>query len=112
MGYPIPLAARPDGRAAPVENAANGSAAGGSMLERRAVPRQVPAPEATSSERAEPPAARAKVLNPGQVPSWRASSYDLLTGLTMRDVTDTIPGEIFDELFRPEAAARPARRRR
>ena len=42
-----------------------------------------------------------RVLNPAKVPSWRASSYDLLTGLTVRDVTDTIPGAIFDELFKP-----------
>ncbi len=41
------------------------------------------------------------MLNPAKVPSWRASSYDLLTGLTVRDVTDTIPGAIFDELFKP-----------
>ena len=43
--------------------------------------------------------AAVRVLNPAKVPSWRASSYDLMTGLTVRDVTDTIPGEIFDELF-------------
>ena len=104
-----PITDRP---ASSVDNAARSSTSVGSMLERRAIPRQLPTPEPTSGERAEPPAARAKVLNPGQVPSWRASSYDLLTGLTVRDVTDTIPGEIFDELFRPEAAARPVRRRR
>ena len=45
--------------------------------------------------------AAVRVLNPAKVPSWRASSYDLLTGLTVRDVTDTIPGAIFDELFKP-----------
>jgi hypothetical protein len=43
-----------------------------------------------------------RVLNPAKVPSWRASSYDLMTGLTVRDVTDTIPGELFDEFFKPE----------
>ena len=47
-----------------------------------------------------PPEAAVRVLNPAKVPSWRASSYDLLTGLTVRDVTDTIPGAIFDELFK------------
>ena len=46
-----------------------------------------------------PTEAAVRVLNPAKVPSWRASSYDLMTGLTVRDVTDTIPGEIFDELF-------------
>ena len=46
----------------------------------------------------------AKILDPAQVPSWRASSHDLLTGSTVSDVTDTIPGELFDELFsRPES---------
>ena len=41
----------------------------------------------------------AKILDPAQVPSWRASSHDLLTGSTVSDVIDTIPGELFDELF-------------
>ena len=45
--------------------------------------------------------AAVRMLSPAKVPSWRASSYDLLTGLTVRDVTDTIPGAIFDELFKP-----------
>ena len=51
--------------------------------------------------------AAVRVLNPAKVPSWRASSYDLLTGLTVRDVTDTIPGAIFDELFKPVTGRRP-----
>jgi hypothetical protein len=42
---------------------------------------------------------QARVLDPGKAPSWEASSYDLLTGLTVRDVTDTIPGRIFEEVF-------------
>ena len=48
----------------------------------------------------EPINAAAKVLTPARVPSWRASSHDLLTGATVSDVTDTIPGELFDELFK------------
>ena len=94
------------------------TASGPSLLERRSVPRPAAAlasastPRDAPAERGEPPAARARVLNPGQVPSWRASSYDLLTGCTVRDVTDTIPGEIFDELFRSNGAARTVRRRR
>jgi len=36
------------------------------------------------------------------VPNWRASSLDLLTGATVSDVTDTIPGDLFDELFKPD----------
>ena len=31
--------------------------------------------------------------------NWQSSTYDLLSGLTVRDVTDTIPGRIFDEVF-------------
>ena len=49
---------------------------------------------------------KARVLKPAQVESWRASSYDLLTGCTVRDVTDTIPGEIFDELFEADPLRR------
>jgi hypothetical protein len=44
----------------------------------------------------------AKVLHPARVPNWRASSHDLLTGATVSDVTDTIPGDLFDELFKPD----------
>ena len=63
----------------------------------------------TTAAKVDPPVAESpasgeaavRVLNPAKVPSWRASSYDLLTGLTVRDVTDTIPGAIFDELFKP-----------
>jgi hypothetical protein len=56
--------------------------------------------------------AAVRVLNPAKVPSWRASSYDLLTGLTVRDVTDTIPGAIFDELFKPVTDDGPDFRKR
>ena len=46
-----------------------------------------------------PPSARAKVLRPAQVESWQASSFDLLTGCVVRDVTNTIPAKIYEELF-------------
>jgi hypothetical protein len=36
---------------------------------------------------------------PARVLSWRASSHDLRVGATVTEVTDTIPGELFDELF-------------
>ena len=58
--------------------------------------------------------AQAKVLDPAKVPSWQASSWDLMTGLKVRDVSDTIPDRIFDELFgsqRPLPSAPPPRRR-
>ena len=73
---------------------------------------QRPSPSAKAEPAApgsEPPTVsevRARVLKPAQVESWRASSYDLLTGCTVRDVTDTIPGEIFDELFEPDPLRR------
>jgi hypothetical protein len=44
--------------------------------------------------------AKVRVLRPAQVESWRSSSFDLLSGLQVRDVTDTIPGQVFEELFR------------
>lgn len=40
------------------------------------------------------------VLTPARVPSWRSSSYDLAVGLKVRDITDTIPGDLFDQLFK------------
>ena len=60
----------------------------------------VPSGSATSSTDGQVIPA-AKVLHPAQVRSWRASSHDLLTGATVSEVTDTIPGDLFDELFKP-----------
>ena len=37
--------------------------------------------------------------------SWRASSYDLLRGLSVRDVSEKIPQRAFEALFRPDVAA-------
>ena len=58
--------------------------------------------------------APAKVLDPAKVPSWQASSWDLMTGLKVRDVSDTIPDRIFDELFGSQGPlpSTPAPRRR
>ena len=41
-----------------------------------------------------------KVLDPAPVADWRASSFDLLNGVEVRDHTDTIPGELFSRLFK------------
>ena len=41
-----------------------------------------------------------KVLDPAPVTDWRASSYDLLNGVEIRDHSDSIPGELFDRLFK------------
>ena len=40
-----------------------------------------------------------KILRPAQADSWQSSSFDLLVGCRTRDVTDTIPDNVFDELF-------------
>jgi hypothetical protein len=42
----------------------------------------------------------AKVLDPAPVADWRGSSFDLLNGLEVRDHTDSIPGELFNRLFK------------
>jgi len=43
---------------------------------------------------------RARLLSPAKVPNWQASSHDLATGLTVDDFTDTVPGELYDQMFR------------
>ena len=73
-----------------------------------------PSPTRKAAAPEGPGEAPAKVLDPAKVPSWQASSWDLMTGLKVRDVSDTIPDRIFDELFgsqRPLPSA-PAPRRR
>jgi hypothetical protein len=52
-----------------------------------------------SEDTAEIPPMPTKVLRPAQVESWQSSSFDLLSGCRTRDVTDTIPDNVFDELF-------------
>ena len=75
-------------------------------------------PEPAASRKAAPAEvtgeAPARVLDPAKVPSWQASSWDLLTGLKVRDVSDTIPDRIFDELFgsNQKLPSAPAPRRR
>ena len=32
-------------------------------------------------------------------PNWRASSHDLLNGLEVSDFADTLPSDLYDELF-------------
>ena len=41
-----------------------------------------------------------KVLEPAPVVDWRGSSFDLLNGLDVVDHTDSIPGALFDKLFK------------
>jgi len=44
--------------------------------------------------------APARVLDPAPVADWRGSSWDLLNGLEVRDHSETIPGELFDKIFK------------
>ncbi len=46
------------------------------------------------------PLAPVRVLDPAPVIDWRSSSYDLLNGLEVNDDEDSIPGDLFDELFK------------
>jgi hypothetical protein len=46
-------------------------------------------------ERAEQPQPEERVE-----PGWRQSSFDLAFGLEVKDATDTVPGELLNELFK------------
>ena len=72
-----------------------------------AVSRQVSAPRGPTPGVAVAVGSKVKVLRPAQVESWQSSSFDLLTGLVVRDVSDTIPGQVFDELFRHGPTGHP-----
>ncbi len=41
-----------------------------------------------------------KVLDPAPVVDWRGSSWDLLNGCEVNDEEDSIPGDLFDHLFK------------
>jgi hypothetical protein len=41
-----------------------------------------------------------RVLDPAPVVDWRGSSFDLLNGIEVWDHTDSIPGELFEKLFK------------
>ena len=43
---------------------------------------------------------KVRVLRPAHVESWQSSSFDLMSGLQVHDVSDTIPGRVFEELFK------------
>jgi hypothetical protein len=54
----------------------------------------------TAPGRPSPVETAPKVLDPAPVVDWRSSSYDLLNGMEIRDHSDTIPGELFERLFK------------
>jgi hypothetical protein len=47
-----------------------------------------------------PPDPAPVVIEPAPAANWRASSWDLLTGLDVIDHSESIPGELFDKLFK------------
>jgi len=54
----------------------------------------------TTPETATGAEAPTRVLDPAPVADWRGSSWDLLNGLEVRDHSDSIPGALFDKLFK------------
>ena len=79
-------------RASPVPRPGRSAASGSSVQE---VDLDPTVPEAPSE-----PEGPVKILKPAAVPDWRGSSWDLLNGVEVSDETDSIPGELFDRLFR------------
>ena len=78
----------------------------GRKVSRKVVWTRVPAvlPEGPLiAQRIEPevgqPVPRPSANAADHVTSWRASSWDLLNGLVVRDVSDKIPARTFDALF-------------
>jgi len=57
-------------------------------------------PSRPGAERALAAEVPATVIDPAPVVSWHGSSFDLMTGLDVSDESDSIPGELFDRLFR------------
>ncbi len=55
-------------------------------------------PEALDLSAAELP----EVITKG---GWLVSSYDLLSGTDVRELEDTVPGDLLDEIFAPAARA-------
>jgi len=66
------------------------------------------APATPAPAAGEPLSVGPKTLQPATVPSWRSSSYDLLHGLRVHDISDKIPARMFEALFRPDRPAAPA----
>ena len=57
-------------------------------------------PMTTTPPGAEEADVAAKVLDPAPVVDWRSSSWDLLNGCEVNDDEESIPGDLFDELFK------------
>ena len=48
------------------------------------------------------------ILEPARPASWHESTGDLLAGVEVTDETDSMPGELFDELFNQRSERPPA----
>lgn len=59
----------------------------------------VPPAAAPAVAKVEPSAASKRMLKAPAPPSWQASSMDLLTGCSVSEVGDTLPGGLFNEWF-------------
>ena len=53
----------------------------------------------------EPRSPISRATSSASLSTWRASSYDLLQGLTVRDVSEKIPQPTFEALFSADAAS-------
>ena len=62
-------------------------------------------PDAPLGRWVDPDIERVEQLQPEErfEPNWRQSSFDLAFGLEVQDATDTVPGELLDELFKKPA---------
>ena len=53
----------------------------------------------------EPRSPISRAMSSATLSTWRASSYDLLQGLSVRDVSEKIPQPTFEALFSADAAS-------
>ena len=53
----------------------------------------------------EPRSPVSRAMSSATLSTWRASSYDLLQGLSVRDVSERIPQPTFEALFNADAAS-------
>ena len=72
-------------------------------------PLDVPRPTPTNAEYPRPVVSR---TSSAAVPNWRASSWDLLQGCSVSDLSEKMPMRIFNNLFSVSTAASPPSRRK
>ena len=77
-----------------------GARSGQSLSERAMIP--APFHDSTgfaATRLGDPRGSASRTMSSANSSSWRASSYDLLQGLTVRDVSEKIPQRAFEALF-------------